>query len=89
MSKEKSFLEFVKQERKKDARTDTYLIYSKMSVSHVLGKISWYGPWRRYIFESMPNCIFDAACLQEITSFIENLMLERKLAKQNITQNTK
>ncbi len=83
MSAEKSFLQFEKQERKKDARTDTYLIYSKMSVSHVLGKISWYGPWRRYTFESMPNCIFDAACLRDITKFIENLMLEWKLEKQS------
>lgn len=35
----------------------------------VLGRVSWFGPWRKYTFSPVPNVTFDANCLDEIANF--------------------
>lgn len=44
-----------------------------------LGVVSWYAPWRRYVFGTIKpvQIILDASCLLEIQSFIVGLMEER------------
>lgn len=55
----------------------------------VLGKVSWFGRWRKYVFE--PNAAFDLVfeetCLRDIAAFIEfRSKQQRELAKQRRQQ---
>lgn len=43
----------------------------------IIGNVSWYSRWRRYIFAPAPTTIFDAACMEEITSYLDALMQAR------------
>lgn len=62
-------------------KTKVFYVAAKNSTGF-LGQIKWYGPWRKYAFFPEPNTIFETDCLTDITNFIKNLMLERKLEKQ-------
>ena len=42
-----------------------------------LGTIKWYAPWRRYVFFPQTGTLYDAGCLAEIATFIEQQMEER------------
>lgn len=46
-----------------------------------LGRIEWYGPWRRYVFKPQTETLFDATCLTVITDKLAELMRERKANK--------
>ncbi len=71
------WIEFVKRDRKPDMKTDIYDIVSKDGISE-LGKIKWYGPWRKYSFFPNDLCVFEKQCLLDIVAFIDGLMAERK-----------
>lgn len=43
-----------------------------------LGKIVWYGGFRKYAFFPEPDIVFESTCLQDITNFLVELMEERK-----------
>ncbi len=43
-----------------------------------LGKIAWYGPWRRYTFSADDTTLFEPTCLREIAQFLDDLMAERR-----------
>lgn len=36
-----------------------------------LGIISWYKPWKEYVFSSQPECVFNNTCLRDVLDFIE------------------
>lgn len=40
--------------------------------SLALGKIQWYGPWRKYCFFPFRNTIFEQTCLTDIAQFCLN-----------------
>ena len=42
-----------------------------------LGEIKWYGPWRAYCYFPPSLAVYSAGCLQDIASFIGQLMKER------------
>jgi hypothetical protein len=42
--------------------------------THVLGEITWFDPWGKYVFTPGDACIFDAKCLHNILDFIENVI---------------
>lgn len=44
----------------------------------LLGRISWWGPWRKYAFFPMPTTLFEPTCLRDIASFIDARMAERR-----------
>lgn len=48
-----------------------------------LGVVKWYGPFRKYSFFPEANLVFEFQCLKDISSFLETLMLERKIQKQS------
>lgn len=48
-----------------------YRIQSKKTQEHI-GIISWYKPWKKYVFSSMPECVFDTSCLKDVLDFMEN-----------------
>jgi hypothetical protein len=37
-----------------------------------LAIISWYRPWKQYVFSSMEECVFNNSCLRDVLDFIEN-----------------
>lgn len=43
-----------------------------------LGIISWYAPWRRYVYNPMDKTLYDVNCMKDIVEFIEGLMFDRK-----------
>lgn len=52
-----------------------------------LGQVKWHGGFRKYsFFPASANLVFESTCLRDIASFLDQLMLERKLAKQNSQQ---
>jgi len=55
--------------------------FEVISVKHgySLGRISWYGAWRCYVFSPAFETIWNKDCLNEIGNFLFNLMEERKL----------
>jgi len=38
----------------------------------ILGRITWYAPWRRWVFEAKPGCVFDYNCLRDVAGFLQN-----------------
>lgn len=36
-----------------------------------LGIISWYKPWREYVFSSKEDCIFNITCLGDVEEFMK------------------
>lgn len=63
-------------------KTLKYTVVSKTGLDP-LGSIRWYSNWRRYCFFPYDGTVFDAACLTEITEFIQGLMNARKSACDN------
>lgn len=48
-----------------------YRIYNNKT-SDQIGLISWYKPWKEYVFSSIPECVFNNSCLRDVLDFIEN-----------------
>ncbi len=65
-------------------KTEIWNILSKPrdSISFILGKIKWYGPWKQYCFFPSANCIFNVGCLSDISEAINLLMLKRRKNKK-------
>lgn len=36
-----------------------------------LAIISYYKPWKEYVFSSQPECVFNNTCLMDVLDFIE------------------
>lgn len=47
-----------------------YRIYNNRTKAQ-LGIISWYKPWKEYVFSSQPDCVFNNSCLRDVLDFIE------------------
>jgi len=55
----------------KDDGGKTYYCKSNQSKS-IIGIVSFYPPWKRYVFEGREFCVFDAFCLADIIDFLKN-----------------
>lgn len=47
--------------------------YTNDPRGETLGRIRWFGRWRKYAFEPAPNTIFEQDCLRDIAAFCEDL----------------
>ena len=72
-----SWLEFNMRPHDPKKKTDVFDVVNTSNAVHV-GVIKWYGGFRKYVFEPSPYTIFDAKCMGEISSYLEQLMNERK-----------
>lgn len=72
---ESKYLEFNVIEKK--PKTSVIAVYSKRS-DIILGTIEWFGRWRQYAFFPQTGTAFNSECLDDIGTYIKNLMLERK-----------
>ena len=51
----------------------------------VLGRIAWFGRWRKYVFEPYPNMVFEETCLRDIAMFCQQetkLQMKRAAEKR-------
>ena len=48
-----------------------YRIYNNRS-SEQLGILSYYKPWKQYVFSSNESCVFNKDCLLDVLNFIDN-----------------
>lgn len=46
----------------------------------VLGVISWYQPWREYVFEAKPDTVWSRGCLREVTAKVVEMTYRRERA---------
>ena len=47
-----------------------YRIYNNKS-NGLLGILSYYKPWKQYVFSSQPECVFNNSCLRDVLDFLE------------------
>mgnify|MGYP001583311091 FL=1 len=38
-----------------------------------LGILSWYKPWKQYVFSSRDDCVFNDACLRDVLDFMSSI----------------
>jgi len=54
------------------AEKPCYRIFNNKSQAQ-LGIISWYKPWKQYVFSSQPECVFNNSCLQDVLDFMNKI----------------
>ena len=54
-----------------NARTLTWNVVAKEGVA-TLGRVAWFGRWRRYCFFPSVETVFEQDCLRSIASFCED-----------------
>ncbi len=59
------------------ARTRTWLVSSRENGAS-LGRVTWYGPWRRYVFAPDAETVFEEKCLRDLAGFLEVRTAERR-----------
>jgi hypothetical protein len=55
----------------KFAGKPVYAIHNNKSDQQI-GLISWYRPWKQYVFSSQSECVFNNSCLKDVIDFMEN-----------------
>lgn len=53
-----------------------YRIFNNRSGDQI-GIISWYKPWKEFVFSSQENCVFNNTCLRDVIDFMENKSLTK------------
>lgn len=66
------YLDFAWAGRSSSGRTQRWSVTSKSSGAR-LGIVSWYGPWRQYVIEPEPGCVFNNGCLNDISAFLTEM----------------
>lgn len=51
-----------------------------------IGLIKWWPHWRKYTFQPYDQTVWDTKCLGEVVIFIDQLMNERKDARNRVTE---
>jgi hypothetical protein len=59
-----------------EGKTKRFEVISKLH-GDVLGRISWHGAWRCYVFSPAFETIWNKDCLKDIQDFLQQLMDER------------
>lgn len=54
-----------------------YRIFNNKS-NNQLGVLSYYKPWKEYVFSSIEECVFNNSCLRDVLDFIENQIKQIK-----------
>ncbi|HLG35555.1 MAG TPA: hypothetical protein VI757_11805 [Bacteroidia bacterium] len=50
-----------------------YRIYNNRSKGQI-GILSFYKPWKEYVFSSKEDCVFNNTCMRDVLDFIENII---------------
>lgn len=49
-----------------------YRIYNNKKGDQ-LGILSWYKPWKQYVFSSREKCVFNKSCLLDVLDFLNQI----------------
>lgn len=50
-----------------------YRIFPNRNVKNIeIAMLSFYKPWKEYVFSSRPECVFNNTCMRDVLDFIEN-----------------
>ena len=52
-------------------KNPVYRIFNNKGITQ-LGILSFYKPWKQYVFSSQPDCVFNNSCLRDVLDFMEN-----------------
>jgi len=63
-------IHFTEEPRMDVNRKSTWFCRNNKSKA-ILGTVTWYGPWRRYVFEA-EDAVFDHNCLRDIADFLQH-----------------
>lgn len=66
-----SWITFSHAGRSKSGKTEIWIVHPKDNPHATLGMISWYSPWRKYVFSPAPGTVFEEDCLRTIAEFVE------------------
>ena len=80
----KEWIEF--KECTSTKKTKSFAVLTLSKPVQMLGWVKWYAPWRKYAFFPKEFTVYETDCLKLITTFIDQLMVERKVEKQNKQQ---
>lgn len=72
MSEPKTKYKHIFFESKKIGRSILWICRNNKTKAH-LGFVTYYNPWRRWIFEGIQGCVFDTSCLADIIDFMKQL----------------
>lgn len=64
-----SYLQFEPHGR--SASGKTLIVAVRDRAGSPLGAITWYAPWRKYVFEARPDTVWDASCLRDVAAHCE------------------
>lgn len=62
-------------------KTRRWRVESKNSGT-LLGRISWYGPWRNFVFYPEDDTLFNVGCLMDINAFMTDAYTDWRLTKE-------
>lgn len=76
---ETTYIRIVEVGLSDSGKTKVWTVQTKDG-AHTLGRIAWFGRWRKYAFDPMGGTVFEETCLREIAQFIINATLVHKEA---------
>lgn len=83
MSDAAEYIEFVEDGFSDSGKTRRWIVRNKRH-RYSLGKISWHGPWRQYVFEPVHMTVFAPDCLLEISVWCRSATeLHKSKTKEN------
>lgn len=74
-------LNFILGRRDPKKKTDTWEVRGNFGA--VLGKVSWYSPWRRYVFYPEWGSLFDGECCMTLANFLNGATAAHKKARDD------
>ena len=80
MTMPKVFLSFIENGFSASGKTRIWTVDS-IDGGVYLGKVSWWGAWRRYVFHPSDNTVYDPNCLKAIADFCQTKTDEHKEKK--------
>lgn len=80
MTKRPEYIKFVEEDA---SHLKTRLVVVKTVSSEAeLGWISWYGPWRQYVFKPRIQTIFNPDCLMQISGEVAKMSRDHSEARR-------
>ncbi len=67
---EYEYVEMYEAGRSTSGKTAVYTVRNRNHGDR-LGVVSWYGPWRQYVFKPASPIVLSAGCLRDIASFVD------------------
>ncbi len=78
-----TFIRFIEIAVPPERKTKVWTVHPRDggTISGMLGRVSWYPPWRKYCYLAEPRTVYEQVCLREIAEFCEKRTAEHKAAR--------